>query len=72
MLIKNVKIYTEDKKFVPGEMAVADGRFADPASAAADEVLDGEGCYMIPGLVAGDHDAVRGRTPQHHEDGRGL
>ena len=51
MLIKNVKIYTEDKKFVPGEMAVADGRFADPASAAADEVLDGEGCYMIPGLV---------------------
>ena len=51
MLIKNVKIYTEDKKFVPGEMAVAGGRFADPASAAADEVLDGEGCYMIPGLV---------------------
>ena len=51
MLIKNVKIYTEDKKFVPGEMAVDGGRFADPASAAADEVLDGEGCYMIPGLV---------------------
>ena len=51
MLVKTVKIDTEDKKVVPGEMAVADGRFADPASAAADEVLDGEGCYMIPGLV---------------------
>lgn len=36
--------------FVPGEVAVADGKFA--AEAAADsEVLDGEGCYMIPGLV---------------------
>lgn len=53
MLIKNVKIYTEDKKFVPGEIAVDNGKFADPAAEAADvsEVLDGEGCYMIPGLV---------------------
>ena len=50
MIIKNVKVYTEDKTFVPGEVAVADGKFA--AEAAADsEVLDGEGCYMIPGLV---------------------
>ena len=47
MIIKNVKVYTEDKTFVPGEVAVADGKFA--AEAAADsEVLDGEGCYMIP------------------------
>lgn len=53
MLIKNVKIYTEDKEFVPGEIAVDNGKFADPAAEAADvsEVLDGEGCYMIPGLV---------------------
>ena len=53
MLIKNVKIYTEDKEFVPGEIAVDNGKFADPAAEAADvsEVLDGQGCYMIPGLV---------------------
>lgn len=54
MIIKNVKIYTEDKKFIPGEIGVRDGKFAAPAAdgtAADDEVLDGEGCYMIPGLI---------------------
>ena len=50
MIVKNVKVYTEDKKFVPGEVVVNDGRFA-AAPADDGEVLDGEGCYMIPGLV---------------------
>ena len=50
MIIKNVKVYTEDKKFIPGEVSVSGGRFS--ADLADDgEVLDGEGCYMIPGLV---------------------
>ena len=50
MRIKNVKVYTEDKKFIPGEVSVSGGKFsADPADDG--EVLDGEGCYMIPGLV---------------------
>lgn len=53
MVIKNVEIYTEDKEFVSGEIGVENGKFTDPAAgAAADgEVVDGEGCYMIPGLV---------------------
>ena len=53
MIIKNVKIYTEDKEFIPGEIAVKDGKFTDPsADGSADgEIVDGEGCYMIPGLV---------------------
>lgn len=50
MIIKNVKIYTEDKTFTEGEAAVADGRFTSP-DAAGGEVIDGKGCYMIPGLV---------------------
>ena len=50
MIIKNVKIYTEDKTFEEGEAAVVDGKFAAPG-AADGEVIDGEGCYMIPGLV---------------------
>ena len=50
MRIKNVKVYTEDEKFIPGEVSVSGGKFsADPADDG--EVLDGEGCYMIPGLV---------------------
>ncbi len=50
MIIKNVKVYTEDKEFVPGEVFVSNGRFA-AAPADGEEVLDGEGCYMIPGLI---------------------
>lgn len=50
MLIKNVKIFTEEKKFIPGEVSVCDGKFtAEPVPDSS--VLDGEGCYMIPGLV---------------------
>lgn len=49
MIIKNVKIFGEDKSFTPGEIAVADGVFA--VSAEDTEVIDGEGCFMIPGLV---------------------
>ena len=55
MVIKNVKIYTEDKEFIPGEIGVKDGKFADVAAVGAPDgdidIIDGEGCYMIPGLV---------------------
>lgn len=50
MIIKNVKVYAEDKTFVPGEVSVVDGKFSE-GNADDGEVLDGEGCYMIPGLV---------------------
>lgn len=48
MRIQNVRVFTEEKTFVNGEIAIADGMFAAQADG---EVLDGEGCYAIPGLV---------------------
>jgi len=50
MIIKNVKIFGEDRIFTEGEAGVKDGKFA-PVNEADGEVIDGEGCYMIPGLV---------------------
>lgn len=50
MIIKNVQVYTEDKRFVPGEIVIEDGVFKAEASN-QEEVIDGEGCYAIPGLV---------------------
>lgn len=52
MRIKNVKVYGEDKRFAQGEVAIADGKFVETSACEGDgEVIDGEGCYMIPGLV---------------------
>lgn len=57
MIIRNVKVYTEEKEFVDGEIVIHDERIetvgpaAGNASAALDDILDGEGCYAIPGLI---------------------
>lgn len=52
MLIKNVKVYTEEKTFEDGEIVIKDGIFARSGEAEAEEqVIDGEGCYAIPGLI---------------------
>lgn len=57
MIIKNVKIFREDKSFVPGQIEIKDGKFtkvtAEEEILAADgeEVVDGEGCLAVPGLV---------------------
>lgn len=53
MIIKNVQIFGEDKCFTPGAVEVKDGRFTAVGniSEEADEVIDGEGCFAIPGLV---------------------
>lgn len=55
MIIKNIQIYGEDKRFVPGELAVRDGRFAEVGQAVKgcedEDIVDGEGCLAIPGLV---------------------
>ena len=48
MQIKNVKVFTEEKQFQQGTIAIADGVFAKEADG---EVIDGEGCYAIPGMV---------------------
>lgn len=55
MIIKNVKVYTEDKAFADGEIVIRDGVFAESKAAGElqkdEEVIDGEGCYAIPGLI---------------------
>lgn len=48
MIIKNVRVFGEDKSFTPGEISIRDGVFAEAADT---EVIDGEGCFAIPGLV---------------------
>lgn len=52
MIIKNVLVYNEEKSFVPGEICIRDGVFVPMSEAGeGEEVIDGEGCYAIPGLV---------------------
>lgn len=49
MVIKNVKIFTEEKTFRNGDIYIRDGVFSEKTS--EDEVLDAGGCYAIPGLI---------------------
>ncbi len=54
MIIKNVKVFRENKCFRDGKIVIKNGVFAEEAEAleAADEVfIDGEGCYAVPGLI---------------------
>ena len=51
MILKNVQVYTEDKRFEEGEIRIEEGRFAENEGAGDGIELDGEGCYAIPGLV---------------------
>lgn len=54
MIIENVKVYAEDRVFREGEIFIKDGVFAENVDGAADdaeEVIDGGGCYAVPGLI---------------------
>ena len=51
MIIKNLKVYTEKKTFVEGAVAIQNGRFDQVLMDKAQEVIDGEGAYAIPGLI---------------------
>lgn len=61
MIIRNVKVYTEEMKFVKGEILLRDGRIesvsydetgkSDEKTTKDEEIFDGEGCYAIPGLI---------------------
>lgn len=54
MIIKNVKVYTEDKTFQEGQIAVEDGRIVameEMTEEGKAEVIDGKGAYAIPGLI---------------------
>lgn len=50
MIIKNVKVYGEDKTFHEGEVVIENGMFQSEASDFS-EIIDGEGAYAIPGLI---------------------
>ena len=65
MLIKNVKVFKEDKSFMDGEILIRDGVFKEVRTGLAcgkdtksrkalgenEEIIDGAGCYAIPGLI---------------------
>lgn len=60
MRITNVRVYTEERRFVPGEIRVVNDRIAEVClcpetkpigGTATEEVMDGAGCYAIPGMI---------------------
>lgn len=62
MIIKNVKVYTEENTFKEGSIYIEGGKFVSPSAylegkaarkqnVEEEKVIDGEGCYAIPGLI---------------------
>lgn len=58
MIIKNIKIYQPDQTFVPGVIITEDDHIKEVytereavESTASQQVLDGQGCYCIPGMI---------------------
>lgn len=56
MIIKNVKIYMPDQKFVSGDIVTDGDRIEKilPGGAIEEseaETVDGEGCYCLPGMI---------------------
>ena len=52
MIIKNALVYTPDHTFVPGDLAIRDGRIAaDTTPQPGEEVIDAGGLYALPGLL---------------------
>ena len=61
MIIKNVKIFTADHTFESGEIEIKEDRFSNvifekegtmkPETEENCMVIDGQGCYAIPGLI---------------------
>lgn len=67
MVIKNVKIYTEEQRFAPGAVVTQGDRIQRVACDTAEplpecgDVLDGEGCFCIPGMIDLHFHGCRGR-----------
>lgn len=60
MIIRNVSVFRENKTFTPGTIVIEGGiikevldteKEADSAISQHGEVVDGEGCYAIPGMI---------------------
>ena len=50
MRIENVKVYTQEQRFREGAIAIEDGFFAEHTEDTK-EIVNGNGCYAIPGLI---------------------
>ena len=51
MNFKNAKIYTSRFRFESGAFSVENGRFVNVLGPAAEDAIDLEGAYVIPGLI---------------------
>lgn len=56
MIIKNVKIYMPDQKFVPGNIVTDGDKIkkvlpGESEEKFGEEIIDGEGCYCLPGMI---------------------
>lgn len=51
MIIKNASVYTEEGKFETKDIYVKGTQFAEAADNGNEEIIDGSGCYAIPGLT---------------------
>lgn len=52
MIIKNASIYTEEGRFLPGDIYIEGDKFAVSGENLSDaEEVDASGCYAIPGLT---------------------
>ncbi|HIV43191.1 MAG TPA: N-acetylglucosamine-6-phosphate deacetylase [Candidatus Faecalibacterium avium] len=52
MILKNALVYTPQHTFVPGQLAIRDGRIAAGAAPEpGEEVIDAGGLYALPGLL---------------------
>ena len=51
MIIKNAEVYTEAGRFEKKDIYIRAGKFADAPEAGDEEIVDGTGCYAIPGLT---------------------
>ena len=50
MIIKGAKVYTEEGTFADKEVCITGEVFTE-TSGDGDKVVDGSGCYLIPGLT---------------------
>ncbi len=51
MIIKNANVYLEDSGFIKKDISIEGEFIVDTPSGVSQEVLDGEGLYLIPGLT---------------------
>lgn len=51
MIIKNAEVFTEEGIFEKKDICIRDGKFVSEDSGEDQEILDGSGCYAIPGLT---------------------